>query len=119
MDEKKEKRIRRHKRIRRKVRGTKDCPRISVYRSLANICVQLIDDTNQKTLLCASTHSKDFKNKNGYGGNAKAASVIGKILAEGANNKGITTVVFDRGGFLYHGRIRALAESCREHGLKF
>ena len=119
MEEKQIKRIRRHRRIRKKVFGTKDCPRLCVYRSLANIHTQLIDDINCKTLFSVSTDDKNFKQKMTYGGNVQAAVLLGEILAEQSKKKGILKVVFDRGGFLYHGRVKALAESAREHGLKF
>lgn len=113
------KRIRRHKRIRRKIFGTETCPRLCVYRGLANIRAQLIDDMTEKTLLSVSTYDKDFKKKPACGGNVKAAEALGEVLAERAKNKGIIKVVFDRAGFLYHGRVKALAESARKHGLKF
>lgn len=119
MSEKAKKRIRRHKRIRKKVFGQKECPRLCVYRGLANTHAQLIDDISGKTLISISTHDKDIKKKVAYGGNVKAASVLGEVLAERAKKKGINKVIFDRGGFLYHGRVKALAESIREHGIKF
>lgn len=119
MKEKLRKRIRRHNRIRKKILGTKLCPRLCVYRGLANIEAQLIDDLNQKTLLTVSSKDKQFKKKIPYGGNIQAAKLLGQTLAEEAKNKKISKVVFDRAGFLYHGRVRALAESCREHGLRF
>lgn len=120
MDQKKIKRIRRHKRIRRKIFGTKTKPRFCVFRSLANIYAQLIDDIDERTLLSVSTADKDFKKKvKGSSGNVKAAAALGEVFAEEAKKKGISEVVFDRAGFLYHGRVRALAESARKHGLKF
>jgi len=119
MKEKILKRIRRHKRIRRKIRGTEKRPRCCVYRGLANIHVQLIDDINDKTLLSVSTQDKGFKKNMSKGGNVKAAQLLGEVLVEEAKKKGISEVIFDRGGFLYHGRIKALAESARKHGLKF
>lgn len=119
MKEKLLKRIRRHKRIRRKIFGTKIRPRLCVYRGLANIRAQLIDDMTEKTLLSVSTYDKDFKKKPACGGNAKAAEALGELLAERAKKKGIIEVVFDRAGFLYHGRVKALAESARKHGLRF
>ena len=119
MKEKIEKRIRRHKRIRKKIVGTEARPRFCVYRGLANIHAQLIDDINEKTLLSVSTEDKSFKKELAYGGNAKAAQMLGEFLAEKAKKKGITEVIFDRAGFHYHGRVKALAESAREHGLKF
>lgn len=119
MKNKRKQRIKRHKRIRKKIFGTETHPRLCVYCSLANTQAQFIDDINAKTLLCVSTQDKDFKKKIPYGGNVKAAKLLGKVVVERAKKKGIIEVVFDRAGFLYHGRVRALAESCREHGLKF
>jgi large subunit ribosomal protein L18 len=119
MNQKVQSRLRRHKRIRKKIFGTGNCPRLCVYRGLANLHIQCIDDINEKTLLSVSTLESDFKKKLNYGGNVKAAIVLGEILAERARKKGITEVVFDRAGFLYHGRIKAFAESARKHGLKF
>jgi len=113
------KRVRRHKRIRRKIMGTGARPRLCVYCGLANIHAQFVDDITEKTLLSVSTQNKDIKKKIGYGGNVKAAGALGEILAERAKKKGISEIVFDRSGFVYHGRVRALAESCRKHGLKF
>ena len=117
MDQKRCNRIRRHKRIRKKIIGSAHCPRLCVYRSLKNTSVQLIDDISQKTVLSVSTYDKDFKKLLGYGGNIKAAVALGQRVAERAKNKKITKVVFDHGGFLYHGRIKAVAESARKHGL--
>lgn len=119
MKTKKEKRIRRHHRIRKKIIGTKDCPRLSVCRTLSNLYAQLIDDLNGKTLIGVSTCAKEFRKKTPYAGNVKAAELLGETLAQQAKEKGISKVVFDRGGFLYHGRIRAFAESCRKQGLQF
>ena len=109
-------RLARHKRVRGKISGTKDCPRLSVYRSLNHIYAQLIDDEKGITLVSASTVEKDF---NDYGGNKSAAHAVGKTLAERAKKKKITNVVFDRGGYIYHGRVQELAEGAREGGLKF
>ena len=109
-------RLKRHKRIRAKISGTTERPRLCVYRSLQNIQVQVIDDTKGVTLVSASTLEKAFA---GYGGNKEAAKAIGKLVAERALEKGITEVVFDRGGNLYHGRVKELAEAAREGGLKF
>lgn len=106
-----------HKRIRKKVEGTSERPRLSVYRSLNHIYVQIIDDTKGATLCSASTVEKDLKGKSG--GNIESAKVVGKLIAERARSKGIETVVFDRGGYLYHGRVKSLAEAAREAGLKF
>lgn len=112
-------RIRRHKRIRKKIVGTKVLPRLSVYCGLSNLHVQFIDDINEKTLLSVSTKDKDIKKTIGYGGNVQAAKSLGEIAAERAKNEGIEKIVFDRGGFQYHGRVKALAEACRKGGLKF
>ncbi len=109
------KRLKRHKRVRAKISGTSERPRLCVYRSLQNIYVQIIDDTCGKTLVSASSVEKDF----GYGGNKDAAKKVGELAARRALEKGISDVVFDRGGYLYHGRIEALAEGAREAGLKF
>ncbi|MBU0477990.1 50S ribosomal protein L18 [bacterium] len=112
-------RARRHKRVRKKVIGTAQRPRLSVFRSLGHIYVQLIDDGNSKTMLSVSTRSKDCRGEIKYGGNILAAKAVGKMLGEKALNNKITDVVFDRGGYLYHGRIKALADAAREAGLKF
>lgn len=109
-------RLKRHKRVRAKISGTPETPRLNVFRSEANIYAQLIDDVNSVTLAAASSLEKDIA---GFGGNVTAASAVGKLLAERAKAKGIETVVFDRGGYLYHGRVQALAEGAREGGLKF
>ena len=109
-------RLKRHKRVRAKISGTASRPRLAVYRSNAHISAQVIDDVAGVTLVSASTHEKDFQ---GNGGNKVAARAVGKLLAERANAKGITEVVFDRGGYLYHGRVSELAEGARESGLKF
>ncbi|MDD6807367.1 MAG: 50S ribosomal protein L18 [Oscillospiraceae bacterium] len=109
-------RLKRHKRVRGKISGTAQRPRLSVYRSLENIYAQVIDDVAGVTLVSASTAEKSFKN---YGGNKEAAREVGKILAERAAKKNITEVVFDRGGYVYHGRVQELAEGAREGGLKF
>ena len=109
-------RIRRHKRIRAKISGTAARPRLDVFRSNANIYAQIIDDENGVTLLSASTLEKEFE---GYGGNKEAAKAVGAMIAKRALERGITEVVFDRGGYVYHGRVQALAEAAREGGLKF
>ena len=111
-----QRRVKRHTRVRAKISGTPECPRLCVYRSLQNIQVQVIDDTKGVTLVSASTLEKAFA---GYGGNKEAAKQIGLTIAERALAKGITEVVFDRGGNLYHGRVKELAEAAREGGLKF
>ena len=109
-------RLKRHIRIRSKVSGTAERPRLAVYRSNANISAQIIDDVKGITLVSASTLEKAFE---GIGSNKAAAKKIGLMIAERAKEKGITDVVFDRGGYLYHGRVSELAEGAREGGLKF
>lgn len=109
-------RLKRHTRVRSKVSGTAECPRLDVFRSLQNIYAQLIDDTTGITLVSASTVEKEFKE---YGGNKEAARAVGKKLAERALEKNIKDVVFDRGGYVYHGRVQELAEGAREGGLNF
>ena len=109
-------RIKRHKRVRSKISGTPERPRLSVYRSENNIYAQVIDDVAGHTLCSASSVEKDFE---GNGGNVEAAKKIGSKIAERALAKRIEEVVFDRGGYIYHGRVKALAEAAREGGLKF
>ena len=109
-------RLKRHVRVRGKISGTPECPRLNVFRSNANIYAQLIDDVNGVTLVAANTLEKDFE---GATGNAEAAKKVGAALAERAKAKGIEDVVFDRGGYIYHGRVAALAEGAREGGLQF
>ena len=109
-------RLKRHARVRGKISGTAETPRLCVYRSNANISAQIIDDVKGVTLVSASSLEKDLK---GHGGNKESATEVGKMIAERAIAKGITNVVFDRGGYLYHGRVSALAEGAREGGLKF
>ena len=109
-------RLKRRKRVRGKIFGTSERPRLCVYRSLANISAQIIDDTKGTTLVSASTYEVAFK---GNGGNKEAAKDVGKMLAERAAKKGIVDVVFDRSGYIYHGRVQELAEGAREGGLKF
>jgi large subunit ribosomal protein L18 len=104
-----------HTRIRRKVRGTGARPRLAIYRSLNHIYAQLIDDEQGQTLASASTTEKDLRG--GTGGNVEAAQRVGRAIAERATAKGITSVVFDRGGYRYHGRVKALADAAREAGL--
>jgi len=111
--------VRRHLRLRKKISGTAERPRLNVFRSLAHIYVQLIDDETGTTLAAANTLDKEIKEKFPYGGNAEAAAEVGKLIAKRALEKGIETVVFDRGGYIYHGRVKALAEGAREGGLKF
>jgi len=109
-------RLKRHARVRAKISGTAERPRLAVYRSNANISVQIIDDVAGVTLAAASTLEASFE---GIGSNKEAARKIGKIIAERALEKGISAVVFDRGGYIYHGRVSELAEGAREGGLKF
>ena len=108
-----------HTRIRKKIEGTQERPRLNVYRSLNHIYVQVINDADGKTLVQASTVEGRKKGQRSTGGNIASAKAIGKQIAERAKEKGITKVVFDRGGYLYHGRIKALAEAAREAGLQF
>ncbi len=109
-------RLKRHKKVRAKISGTAARPRLAVYRSNANISAQIIDDVAGVTLVSASTLEKAFE---GNGGNKEAAKLVGKTIAERAAAKGIVEVVFDRGGYLYHGRVSELADGAREGGLKF
>ena len=109
-------RLKRHKRVRGKISGTPERPRLAVYRSNANISAQIIDDVNGVTLVSANTYEKDF---DGLGSNKEAARKVGNTLAQRALEKGISAVVFDRGGYIYHGRVSELAEGAREGGLKF
>jgi|SRR6185437_7181295 len=112
----KEIRERIHERIRKKLTGTKERPRLAVFRSVSHIYAQVIDDSEGKTIVSASTVDKDAKTN---GGNVAAAKTIGKLVAERAKEKGVKSVVFDRGGYQYHGRIKALADAAREAGLEF
>ena len=114
--DKKAMRLKRHIRVRGKISGTPECPRLNVFRSNANIYAQIIDDVNGVTLVAANTLEKDFE---GATGNAEAAKKVGQVLAERAKAKGIEQVVFDRGGYIFHGRVAALAEGAREGGLNF
>lgn len=109
-------RLNRHRRVRSKISGTAECPRLNVFRSTNNIYAQLIDDVKGVTLAAASSLDKEFE---GNGGNKEAARKVGGLIAKRAAEKGIEQVVFDRGGFLYHGRVKELAEGAREGGLKF
>ena len=108
-------RLRRHVRVRRKISGTPECPRLNVFRSNAHIHVQIIDDVNGNTLVSASSVELKLAN----GSNIEAAKPVGKAIAERALEKNITNVVFDRGGYIYTGRVKAVAEAAREAGLKF
>ena len=113
------KRLQRHKRVRKKVNGTTQRPRLCVFRSSNNIYAQIIDDVNRVTLVSASSLEAEVKGSVSHGGNKAAAKMVGQMIAKKAVEKGITEVVFDRGGYLYHGRIQELAEGAREAGLKF
>jgi large subunit ribosomal protein L18 len=115
---KNETRQRVHDRIRKGLRGTTERPRLSVYRSLNHVYVQIVDDMEGKTIVAAST-AEGSKSSKRTGGNLAAAKEIGKRIAERAKEKGVSKVVFDRGGYLYHGRVKALADAAREAGLKF
>ncbi len=109
-------RERRHARVRRKVSGTSECPRLAVCRTNKNIIAQIIDDTEGKTLVYVSTLDKDIKTKRA---NKEAAKEVGTLIAKKANEKNIKSVVYDRGGFIYHGVVKELAEAAREAGLEF
>jgi len=109
-------RLKRHQRVRKNISGTAERPRLNVFRSLNNIYAQIIDDVKGVTLVSASSLDKEFES---YGGNVEAAKAVGKAVAEKAIAAGIKSVVFDRGGYLYHGRVAALAEGAREGGLEF
>lgn len=115
----KEGRIRRHKRTRKKVFGSPDRLRLSVFRSLNHIYAQIIDDTRGHTIVTASSLDKEFKNEKSHKGNIKTAKMVGALIAKRALEKGLKKIVFDRSGYLYHGSIKALAEASREAGLEF
>jgi large subunit ribosomal protein L18 len=117
--EKRQARIRRHIRVRKKISGTTKRPRLSVYRSLRHIYAQVIDDERGVTIAAASTLSPEIRDKINYGGNVEAAKLVGSLIAQKALQVGIKRVVFDRGGYKYHGRVKALAEAAREAGLEF
>ncbi|MGX4601604.1 50S ribosomal protein L18 [Faecalimicrobium sp. JNUCC 81] len=112
-------RLQRHKRVRRKIAGTTQRPRLCIFRSANNIYAQIIDDTNRVTLAAASSLDAEIKGSVNHRGNKEAARKVGEMIAKKAVEKGITEVVFDRGGYLYHGRVQELAEGAREAGLKF
>jgi large subunit ribosomal protein L18 len=116
---KKEAARKRHQRVRLKISGTPECPRLAVYRSIKHIYAQIIDDTQGVTLASSSTKAKDLAPKVKCGGNVEAATLVGADLAKKAVKAGVKQVVFDRGGFLFHGRVKALAEAAREGGLEF
>lgn len=109
-------RAKRHARVRAKISGTPECPRLNVFRSAKHIYAQIIDDVNGVTLAAASTMDKEFE---GAGGNKEAARKVGQMIAKRAMDKNIKDVVFDRGGYIYHGRVKELAEGAREGGLNF
>lgn len=112
-------RMKKHGRIRNKISGTPERPRLNVFRSLSNIYAQIIDDQSGNTLVAASSLDVSVKGTISKGGNKEAANAVGKLVAEKALAKGITEVVFDRGGYVYHGRVKELADAAREGGLKF
>ena len=112
-------RLQRHKRVRRKITGTTQRPRLCVFRSSNYIYAPIIDDANRVTLTAASSLDAEVKGAVNHGGNKEAAKMVGEMIAKRAIEKGITEVVFDRGGYLYHGRVQVLAEAAREAGLKF
>ena len=116
---KNDRRLARHARVRKDVFGTPERPRLCVYRSLKNISAQVIDDVNGRTLVAASSLDKELKAQLAYGGNKDAAKVVGEAVAKKALAAGIEAVCFDRGGYLYHGRVKELADGAREAGLKF
>ncbi len=112
-------RVKRHRRVRKHVSGTAERPRLAMYRSLHHISVQLVDDTAGRTLAAASTNEAELRASLQGGPTLSAASAVGKAIAARARDQGIESVIFDRGGYLYHGRVRALAEAAREGGLRF
>lgn len=119
MNRRRELRERRHLRVRKKVSGTTERPRLAVFRSEHHIYAQVIDDSAGSTLAAASSLDAGVRGEHKYGGNVAAAAAVGKLLGERAKEKGVTRVVFDRGGFAYHGRVAALADAAREAGLEF
>jgi large subunit ribosomal protein L18 len=116
---KQEDRQRRHRRVRRRVYGTPQRPRLNIFRSAVHIYAQLIDDTAGRTLVSASSLDKELAESLKNGGNVKAAAAVGRLVAERALKANLQSIVFDRGGYRYHGRIKALADASRERGLKF
>ena len=112
-------RVKRHERVRKTVSGTPEMPRLCVFRSSKNIYAQIIDDVNGKTLVAASSLDKEIKAECPYGGNKEAAKLVGEKLGKAATEAGIKTVCFDRGGYLYHGRVKELADGARSAGLEF
>ncbi|UJF33699.1 50S ribosomal protein L18 [Paenibacillus hexagrammi] len=112
-------RLKRHLRVRKKIEGTQARPRLNIFRSSKHMYAQLIDDVAGVTLVSASTQDKELKGEVGNGGNVEAARKVGELVAKRAKEKGVEKVVFDRGGYLYHGRVQALADAAREAGLEF
>ena len=112
-------REKRHFRVRKNVKGITGRPRLCVHRSLSNIHAQIVDDVNGQTLVAASSLEKDLRSGKGHKGNAETAKKVGELIGKKAVEKGIKQVVFDRGGYLYHGRVKALADGAREAGLEF
>jgi large subunit ribosomal protein L18 len=112
-------RLKRHLRVRKKIEGTTARPRLNIFRSSKHMYAQIIDDTTGVTVVSASTQDKDLRAEVGNGGNVEAARKVGELIAKRAKEKGLDKVVFDRGGYLYHGRVQALADAAREAGLEF
>jgi large subunit ribosomal protein L18 len=112
-------RLKRHLRVRKKIQGTTERPRLNIFRSSKHMYAQLIDDVKGVTIAAASTQDKELRENIGNGGNAEAAAKVGALIAERAKQAGVVQVVFDRGGYLYHGRVKALADAAREAGLEF
>jgi large subunit ribosomal protein L18 len=119
MESREKLRSQRHKRIKKKIRGSAQRPRMCIYRSHKNLYIQIVDDNSRRTLFSLSTLDKEIKQRVPYGGNIKAAQVLGEVLCKRAQEKNIKNVVFDRGGYVYHGRIKAFAEFARKGGLGF
>jgi large subunit ribosomal protein L18 len=119
LHQRKQSRLKRKLRIRKKISGTKEHPRLSVFRSAKHIFAQIIDDDSGNTLVAASTHEKEFKSQDKFESKVAAANFIGKLIGKRSIDKGINSVVFDRNGFIYHGRVKAVSEGAREAGLKF
>jgi len=119
LDLKEKKRIARHRRIRKRIGSKSGCPRLCIHRSLKNLYIQVIDDQKAHTVFCFSTLNKEMRNKLKFGGNVVAARLLGEVAAERLKEKGITKIVFDRGGYLFHGRVKALAEGLRKGGIVF
>jgi large subunit ribosomal protein L18 len=118
-EDKNKARMKRHLRVRKKIAGTTERPRLNIFRSAKHMYAQIIDDTTGTTLAAASTQDKELREQFKSGGNVEAAKKVGELIAERAKAKGLDKVVFDRGGYLYHGRVQALADAAREAGLEF